>query len=121
MMQEFITVSALNEYIGGVLEADPILQGIWVKGEISGFRLYQQSGHMYFTLKDGDAAVSCVMFRSRAQGLKFKPEDGMEVLLFGSIAVFTKQGKYQLYVDTCLLYTSPSPRDGLLSRMPSSA
>src|SRR5665647_3867265 len=100
MMQEFITVSALNEYIGGVLEADPILQGIWVKGEISGFRLYQQSGHMYFTLKDGDAAVSCVMFRSRAQGLKFKPEDGMEVLLFGSIAVFTKQGKYQLYVDT---------------------
>jgi exodeoxyribonuclease VII large subunit len=100
MMQEFITVSALNEYIGRVLEADPILQGIWVKGEISGFRLYQQSGHMYFTLKDGDAAVSCVMFRSRAQGLKFKPEDGMEVLLFGSIAVFTKQGKYQLYVDT---------------------
>lgn len=99
-MQEFITVSALNEYIGGVLETDPILQGIWVKGEISGFRLYQQSGHMYFTLKDGDAAVSCVMFRSRAQGLKFKPEDGMEVLLFGSIAVFTKQGKYQLYVDT---------------------
>jgi len=93
-------VSALNEYIGRVLEADPILQGIWVKGEISGFRLYQQSGHMYFTLKDGDAAVSCVMFRSRAQGLKFKPEDGMEVLLFGSIAVFTKQGKYQLYVDT---------------------
>jgi exodeoxyribonuclease VII large subunit len=100
MMQEFITVSALNEYIGRVLEADPILQGIWVKGEISGFRLYQQSGHMYLTLKDGDAAVSCVMFRSRAQGLKFKPEDGMEVLLFGSIAVFTKQGKYQLYVDT---------------------
>jgi len=99
-MQDFITVSALNEYIGGVLEADPILQGIWVKGEISGFRLYQQSGHMYFTLKDGDAAVSCVMFRSRAQGLKFKPEDGMEVLLFGAIAVFTKQGKYQLYVDT---------------------
>jgi exodeoxyribonuclease VII large subunit len=99
-MQDFITVSALNEYIGSVLEADSILQGIWVKGEISGFRLYQQSGHMYFTLKDGDAAVSCVMFRSRAQGLKFKPEDGMEVLLFGSIAVFTKQGKYQLYVDT---------------------
>ena len=99
-MQDFITVSALNEYIGELLEADPILQGIWVKGEISGFRLYQQSGHMYFTLKDGDAAVSCVMFRSRAQGLKFKPEDGMEVLLFGSVAVFAKQGKYQLYVDT---------------------
>ena len=98
-MKEFITVSALNEYIGALLEADPILQGIWVKGEISGFRLYQQSGHMYFTLKDGDAAVSCVMFRSRNQSLKFVPEDGMEVLLFGSVSIFSKQGKYQLYVD----------------------
>ena len=98
-MKDFITVSALNEYIGALLEADPILQGIWVKGEISGFRLYQQSGHMYFTLKDGDAAVSCVMFRSRNQSLKFVPEDGMEVLLFGSVSIFSKQGKYQLYVD----------------------
>lgn len=99
-MKEFITVSALNQYIGALLEADPILQGIWVKGEISGFRLFQQSGHMYFTLKDGDAAVSCVMFRSRNQGLKFRPEDGMEVLLFGSVAIFSKQGKYQFYVDS---------------------
>lgn len=98
-MQEFITVSALNVYIGALLEADPILQGVWVKGEISGFRLYQQSGHMYFTLKDGEAAVSCVMFRSRNQNLKFMPEDGMEVLLLGSVAVFSKQGKYQLYVE----------------------
>ena len=98
-MKDFITVSALNEYIGALLEADPVLQGIWVKGEISGFRLYQQSGHMYFTLKDGDAAVSCVMFRSRNQSLKFVPEDGMEVLLLGSVSIFSKQGKYQLYVD----------------------
>ncbi|HPT70462.1 MAG TPA: exodeoxyribonuclease VII large subunit [Syntrophomonas sp.] len=98
-MKDFITVSALNEYIGALLEADPILQGIWVKGEISGFRLYQQSGHMYFTLKDGDAVVSCVMFRSRNQSLKFIPEDGMEVLLLGSVSIFSKQGKYQLYVD----------------------
>lgn len=98
-MQEFISVSALNEYISSVLDSDPMLQGVWVKGEISGFRLYQQSGHMYFTLKDGEAAISCVMFRSRAQTLKLQPEDGMEVLLFGSISVFTKQGKYQLYAE----------------------
>ncbi len=98
-MADFITVRALNEYITAVLDADPILQGVWVKGEISGFRLYQQSGHMYFTLKDGESAVSCVMFRSRAQSLKFQPEDGMEVLLFGSISVFAKQGKYQLYAE----------------------
>lgn len=97
---EFITVSALNEYIGALLENDPILQGIWVKGEISGFRLYQQSGHMYFTLKDGEAAVSCVMFRGRNQQLKFMPEDGMEVLASGSVSIFSKQGKYQLYVNS---------------------
>lgn len=98
-MQEFLSVSVLNEYITVLLDHDPMLQGIWVKGEISGFRLYQQSGHMYFTLKDGDSAISCVMFRSRAQGLKFKPEDGMEVLLLGSVSVFAKQGKYQLYAE----------------------
>ncbi|CFX49725.1 Exonuclease VII, large subunit [Syntrophomonas zehnderi OL-4] len=101
-MQEYISVGALNEYIGSLLENDDLLQGVWVKGEISGFRLYQQSGHMYFTLKDGEAAVSCVMFRSRTSSLKFKPEDGMEVLLFGSVAVFSKQGKYQLYAEKML-------------------
>lgn len=101
-MQEFISVSALNQYIGSLLENDDLLQGVWVKGEISGFRLYQQSGHMYFTLKDGDAAINCVMFRSRTPSLEFKPEDGMEVLLFGSVAVFSKQGKYQLYAEKML-------------------
>ncbi len=98
-MQEFLTVTVLNEYITALLDHDPMLQGVWVKGEITGFRLYQQSGHMYFTLKDGDSAISCVMFRSRAQSLKFLPEDGMEVLLLGSVSVFAKQGKYQLYAE----------------------
>ena len=63
-VKDFITVKALNEYLGRVLESDPILQGFWLKGEISGYKLYQASGHMYFTLKDEDAVVSCVMFRS---------------------------------------------------------
>lgn len=98
-MQEFLSVTVLNEYITALLDNDPMLQGVWVKGEISGFRLYQQSGHMYFTLKDGDSAISCVMFRSRAQNLKFQPEDGMEVLLLGSVSVFAKQGKYQFYAE----------------------
>ena len=98
-MQEFLSVTVLNEYITTLLDNDPMLQGVWVKGEISGFRLYQQSGHMYFTLKDGDSAISCVMFRSRAQSLNFLPEDGMEVLLLGSVSVFAKQGKYQLYAE----------------------
>ncbi len=101
-MREFITVGALNQYIAELLSSDPLLQGFWLKGEISGCKLYQQSGHIYFTLKDEDAAVSCVMFKSRAQRLKFKPEDGMEVLLRGYVSVFAKQGKYQVYAEEML-------------------
>jgi exodeoxyribonuclease VII large subunit len=89
----------LNAYITRLLNHDEILQNLWLKGEISGFRLYQQSGHIYFTLKDEDAAVSCVMFKSKGQNLRFKPEDGMEVLLRGNVSVFAKQGKYQVYVE----------------------
>lgn len=98
-MNEYLSVSQLNNYINRLLVGDDLLQNFWLKGEISGFRLYQQSGHAYFTLKDEDAAVSCVMFKSRARNLKFKPEDGMEVLLRGSIAVYARQGKYQIYAE----------------------
>ncbi len=96
-MKDYITVGMLNAYISRVMDHDEILQNFWLKGEISGFRLYQQSGHIYFTLKDENAAVSCVMFKSKAQHLKFKPEDGMEILLRGSVSVFARQGKYQVY------------------------
>lgn len=96
-MNEYLSVSQLNNYVNRLLSGDTILQDFWLKGEISGFRLYQQSGHAYFTLKDENAAVSCVMFKSRVRYLKFKPEDGMEVLLRGSIAVYARQGKYQVY------------------------
>jgi Exodeoxyribonuclease VII large subunit (EC 3.1.11.6) len=98
-MQEFLTVSALNQYINRLLENDELLQDCWLKGEISGCKLYQQSGHLYFTLKDEESAVSCVMFKSRVRSLKFKPQDGQEVLLRGSLAVFGRQGRYQVYVQ----------------------
>ncbi len=98
-MNEYLSVSQLNNYINRLLIGDTILQDFWLKGEISGFRLYQQSGHAYFTLKDEASAVSCVMFKSRARHLKFKPEDGMEVLIRGSIAVYARQGKYQIYAE----------------------
>jgi exodeoxyribonuclease VII large subunit len=98
-VQDYITVGALNAYICRLLESDSILQNFWLKGEISGMRLYQQSGHLYFTLKDKDAAISCVMFKSKVHNLKFKPEDGMEVLLRGYVSVFARQGRYQVYVD----------------------
>jgi exodeoxyribonuclease VII large subunit len=98
-VKDYITVGVLNAYIARLFDHDEILQNFWLKGEISGFRLYQQSGHIYFTLKDEDAAVSCVMFKGKGQKLKFKPEDGMEVLLRGNVSVFTRQGKYQVYVE----------------------
>ncbi|MGI5911710.1 MAG: exodeoxyribonuclease VII large subunit [Syntrophomonadaceae bacterium] len=98
-MNEYLSVSHLNKYINSLLRGDSLLNDFWLKGEISGFRLYQQSGHAYFTLKDEEAAISCVMFKSRVSNLCFKPEDGMEVLLRGSIAVYTRQGKYQFYAE----------------------
>ena len=98
-MQDFITVGILNSYITSLFNHDELLQNLWVKGELSGYRRYQQSGHSYFTLKDEDGAVSCVMFKSRGQKLTFKPEDGMEVLVRGYVSVFAKQGKYQIYVE----------------------
>lgn len=98
-MQDYITVGMLNTYITRLLDHDARLQNFWLKGEISGFRFYQQSGHSYFTLKDEEAAVSCVMFRSKGQNLHFKPEEGMEVLLRGYVSVFARQGKYQVYVE----------------------
>jgi len=98
-VQDYITVGMLNSYITRLLDHDARLQDFWLKGEISGFRLYQQSGHIYFTLKDEEASVSCVMFKSKGQHLTFKPEDGMEVLLRGYVSVFARQGKYQVYVE----------------------
>lgn len=112
-MKDYITVGMLNAYITRLLDHDEILQNIWLKGEISGFRLYQQSGHIYFTLKDEDAAVSCVMFKSKGQNLKFKPEDGMEVLLRGNVSVFARQGKYQVYVEEI----QPYGKGGLFLQM----
>ncbi|HHV16090.1 MAG TPA: exodeoxyribonuclease VII large subunit [Gelria sp.] len=98
-MKEYLSVSQLNNYINRLLVGDTTLQDFWLKGEISGFRIYQQSGHAYFTLKDEEATVSCVMFRSRVRRLKFNPEDGMEILIRGSVAVYARQGKYQIYAE----------------------
>lgn len=98
-MNPYLSVSELNQYISGILDQDSSLRDFWLKGEISGFKLYQQSGHLYFTLKDQDSAISAVMFRSRARRLDFQPENGLEVLVRGSVSVFAPQGRYQLYVE----------------------
>lgn len=99
MIKEFLTVSELNDYITGLINEDSFLHDFWLKGEISGFKYYRQSGHMYFSLKDEDSYISCVMFKSRVRNLDFDPEDGMEVLIRGYVGVFAKQGKYQIYVE----------------------
>ncbi|MDR1440034.1 MAG: exodeoxyribonuclease VII large subunit [Clostridiales bacterium] len=92
------TVSEINRHINALLKSDPLLAGVWVKGEISNFRPHY-SGHLYFTLKDGSAAIKCVMFRSAASRLRFAIENGMSVIIGGAISVFERDGQYQLYCE----------------------
>lgn len=93
-----LTVSELTRKVKEVLEADPALGSVWVKGEISNFK-HHSSGHMYFTLKDEKSRLKCVMFRTRNAALRFRPEDGLTVIAGGSISLYEVAGEYQLYVD----------------------
>lgn len=94
-----ITVTQVNKYIASKLKSDRILQGIMVKGEITDFICHYKSGHCYFSLKDKESTLKAVMFASAASRLKFQPEDGMSVVASGSIAVYERDGVYQLYVN----------------------
>ena len=95
------SVSEVNRYIKELLAREPVLSGMHVRGEISNYKQYP-SGHCYFTLKDASSALKCVMFRSRAQYLRFKPENGMQVVAGGSLSVYERDGVYQLYVDSLM-------------------
>ena len=92
------TVTRLNEYASRILQNDPRLRSIRVSGEISGFKRHS-SGHLYFNLKDESAVVACVMFRSAAAKLNFEPGEGMNVVVRGSVSIYAKDGKYQLYAE----------------------
>lgn len=94
-----LTVTQINRYISFRMKEDKNIQGIMVKGEISNFTDHYRTGHLYFTLKDKESAIKAVMFASAASRLKFKPEEGMSVIVFGSISVFERDGIYQLYVN----------------------
>ena len=95
-MSRAVTVSQINRYIANLFKQDYTLSGIQVKGEISGCK-YHYSGHIYFTLKDAGAAISCVMFSSQRKGLDFTLEDGQSVIVTGQISVFERDGRHQLY------------------------
>ncbi len=98
----FLTVSQLTGAIKNLLEESLYLGNVWIKGEISNFTRHT-SGHLYFTLKDEKARISCVMFRSGARNLRFAPVSGQAVAILGRISVYEKNGQYQLYVDEMLL------------------
>ena len=89
-------VGQINQYIKGWMEQDRLLTGLMIRGEISNYKMYP-SGHHYFTLKDADGALRCVMFRGDAVRLRFRPENGMQVIAAGRITVFPRDGQYQLY------------------------
>ena len=93
-----ITVSDLNKYIKEKIANDEYLNHILIKGEISNFK-HHYTGHMYFTLKDENSLVKCIMFKSYAQKLNFTPKDGMKVYILGSVSVFERDGVYQVYAQ----------------------
>lgn len=94
-----ITVSQLNFYIKSLFDGDENLSYIFLSGEISNFTNHYRTGHLYMTLKDANASVKAVMFRSNAARLKFMPENGMKVIVRGRVSVFERDGQYQVYID----------------------
>ncbi len=94
-----ISVSQLNRYVKSVIDGDRNLKSLFVTGEISNFKMNSFSGHIYFTLKDQDAAVKAVMFKKSAANLKFVPSDGMKVICNASVSLYERDGAYQIYVN----------------------
>ena len=95
-MQQVLSITQINAYIRSIMDRDDLLASVAVKGEISNYKVYP-SGHHYFTLKDDGGALKCVMFRTQAERLRFKPENGMKVIALGKISVYPRDGAYQLY------------------------
>jgi exodeoxyribonuclease VII large subunit len=93
-----LSVSELNDYIKTLIDCDNMLGAVYVRGELSNYKIYP-SGHHYFTMKDAEGALKCVMFRSSASKLRFRPENGMKVVAFGRVSVYQRDGVYQLYVN----------------------
>ena len=102
MSQQILSITQINEYIRSLMDGDRLLCGVAVRGEISNYKVYP-SGHHYFTLKDDAAALKCVMFRGNAVKLRFRPDNGMQVVAMGKISVYPRDGAYQLYCTGLIL------------------
>ncbi|MBQ7768540.1 MAG: exodeoxyribonuclease VII large subunit [Oscillospiraceae bacterium] len=102
MSQQILSITQINEYIRTMMDGDRLLCGVAVRGEISNYKVYP-SGHHYFTLKDDSAALKCVMFRGNAMKLRFRPDNGMQVVAMGKISVYPRDGAYQLYCSGLIL------------------
>ena len=101
MERQTLSVSQLNGRIKGLIDGDPELSDVCVRGELSNYKIYP-SGHHYFTLKDAESSIRCVMFKSSAVKLRFRPESGMGVTAFGRVSVYPRDGAYQLYCSALL-------------------
>lgn len=101
-MQNVYTVAQVNTYIKNMFTQDFMMQSIFVKGEVSNCK-YHSSGHIYFTLKDEKSSIACVMFSGNRAGLKFRLEEGQQVIVFGTIDVYERDGKYQMYAKQIAL------------------
>ncbi len=99
MEQHIFGVAEVNQLVKHLLDGEPMLSSICVRGELSNYKMYP-SGHHYFTLKDAEGALRCVMFKGAASKLRFRPENGMAVVASGRITVFPRDGAYQLYCNT---------------------
>ena len=99
MEQHIFGVTEVNHLVKLLLDNEPMLQNVAVRGELSNYKMYP-SGHHYFTLKDAEGALRCVMFKGQAMRLRFRPENGMKVVVTGRITVFPRDGAYQLYCST---------------------
>lgn len=101
-MQNIYSVSWVNAYIKNMISQDFMLQSLYVKGEASNVK-YHSSGHLYFTLKDGKGAMACVMFAGNRNGINFRLEEGMQIVVSGNVDVYERDGKYQLYAKEITL------------------
>lgn len=98
MNDKYLTVSVINRYIKHRIDSDENLQTVYIKGEISNFK-WHTSGHLYFSIKDETSKINAIMFKSYADRLNFKPQDGSKVLIIGHISVYEATGNYQIYVE----------------------